>query len=118
MIENKTFCFLNHTLFVRLNSDGLFYLNPNLSLAYSTKLDEVINQNGGFDYYYFKHLKFLNENLIVIPAPSKSDDYFLFNYFVKNDLIVIQTLNFFDYLSLLHNQEQFSNKLESVMEGY
>lgn len=96
MIENKTFCFLNKTLFVRLNSDGISYLNPNLSLAYFKTLDELIKQNGGFDYYFFNHLKFLNGNLIVIPVFNKSDDY----------------------LSLLRNQEQFLNKLESVMEEF
>lgn len=119
MIENKTFCFLNKTLFVRLNSDGISYLNPNLSLAYFKTLDERIKQNGGFDYYFFKHLEFLNGDLIVIPVPSKLDDYFLFNYVEKNNgLIMIQTLNYFDYLSLFNHQEQFLNKLESVMEEF
>lgn len=101
-----------------MNSDGISYLNPNLSLAYFKTLDELIKQNGGFDYYFFNHLKFLNGNLIVIPVFNKSDDYLLFNYSVKNGLVMIQTLDFFDYLSLLRNQEQFLNKLESVMEEF
>lgn len=119
MVENKTFCWFNNTLFTKFRSDDFVYLNKNLSLAYSQMLDEMINKHGSFSFFYLDGLKFLNGNLIVIPSSNKSD-FFIFNYFSKNNLIFIQTLDISDYLAILENKGKFSNKLELIIEreGY
>lgn len=120
MLEEQCLCFFKNTLFTRFYNDKLFYLSKKMSKKQLQVLDRITEMSGGFNFFYFDNLSFTNGDLLVIPNPYNTLEFFIFNYIKKNNLLFMETLDIEDYFGILENLDDFKNKLDLVIvkEGY
>ncbi|KRL04912.1 hypothetical protein [Liquorilactobacillus hordei] len=121
MLENQCLCWFKDTLFTSFYNDELVYLSKKMSKKKLQVLDRITEMNeGGFDFFYFDNVPFTDENLLVVPNPHNTLQFFIFNYVKKNDLLFVKTLDIKDYLGVLEHLEEFKNKLDLIIvkEGY
>ncbi len=120
MLKDQCLCWFKDTLFTRFYDNELFYLSKEMSEKKLQVLDKIPEMNEGFNFFYFDNLSFTNENLLLIPNPHNTLEFFVFNYVKQNDLLFVKTLDITDYLGILEHLEEFKNKLDLIIvkEGY
>ncbi|MFT8562733.1 hypothetical protein [Liquorilactobacillus nagelii] len=120
MLEEQSLCWFKDTLFTRFYNDELFYLSKGMSKKNLQVLDRITEIKEGFNFFYFENISYTNGNLLVIPNPHNTLEFFIFNYIKKDELLFVKTLDINDYLGILQNVEDFKNKLDLIIvkEGY
>lgn len=120
MLEEQSLCWFKDTLFTRFYNDELFYLSKGMSNKILQVLDRITEIKEGFNFFYFENISYTNGNLLVIPNPHNTLEFFIFNYIKKDELLFVKTLDINDYLGVLQNMDDLKNKLDLIIvrEGY
>lgn len=77
MLEEQCLCWFKDTLFASYYNNELFYLSKEMSKKKLQVLNRITEmKEGGFNFFCFDNIPYTNENLLVIPNPHNSLEFF------------------------------------------